>query len=99
MGETQMAFQPTELRTDGSPWPRHRCPYDRQPMRTCWWKGVDAYRRGLSCEAPYVNYSNHGGTWGTRANRIWSEGWLHAYEADKRETARAMARTIEEAGE
>lgn len=79
-----MAFQPVENRPDGTPWPRHYCPYHKQPMQTCWWKGVDAYRRGQPAHPPYINYSHHGGTWGTRANRIWLEGWSHAREADQR---------------
>jgi hypothetical protein len=77
-----MAFQPVKHKPDGTPWPLHYCPYSKQPMKTCWWKGVDAYRRGQSCEPPYTNHSSHGGTWGTRANRIWQEGWWCARKAD-----------------
>ena len=55
-------------------------PYNRLPLRTIWQKGWDAFVADLPCDPPYVNYSNHGGTFGTRANRVWQDGWHTASE-------------------
>ena len=46
-------------------------PYEKQPMKGIWRKGYAAGLAGAPCEPPYVNLSNHGGTYGARANRIW----------------------------
>lgn len=53
-------------------------PYTKLPLRTIWQKGWDAFVADLPDEPPYVNYSNHGGTFGTRANRVWQQGWMAA---------------------
>lgn len=50
-------------------------PYNRLPLRTIWQKGWQACRDGLEDKGPYTNYSDHGGTWGTRANRVWRDGY------------------------
>lgn len=65
-------------------------PHQKQPMRTCWQKGVDAFLRGEPMVPPYVNISHHGGTWGYRANRTWSDGWCAARKSsDHRKASEA----------
>ena len=53
-------------------------PYTKLPLRTIWQKGWDAFVADLPDKPPYENHSFHGGTFGTRANRVWQQGYRTA---------------------
>ena len=55
-------------------------PYTKNPLRTIWKKGWDAFVADQPDEPPYENHSHHGGTYGTRCNRVWQEGYRAAQE-------------------